>query len=101
MLCHSLFCEHLHLVVDGGVDAQAIFVEVVGASVGLVVLVQPAVDGVRGPAQRVGGVLLFELIVGAAGLLGVHIAPEHVAKVGSVPGVVVHEVIIKDDGQLL
>ena len=101
MLGHGLFGKHLHLVIDGCIDAQAVLVEVVGAAVGLVVLVQPSVNGVGGPAERVGGVFFLELIVGAAGLLGVHVAPEHVAEVRGVTGVVVHHMIVENDGKLL
>ena len=41
----------LHLVVDGGVDAQSVAVKVVARAVGLPVLVEPSVYGVLPPAE--------------------------------------------------
>ena len=92
----------LHLVVDGGVDAQAVLVEVVARSVRLLVLVEPAVDRVVAPADGIGGVVLRAFIVGAARALGGEVAADHVAEVRREAGVVVlHLELVGGDGYLL
>ena len=100
VLGHSLLGVLLHLVVDGGIDAQAVPVEVVGGAVALLVLVQPAVDRVVVPAERIVREVLRELVVRALGTRGLHVAAEHVAEIGRVAGVVVLHLEIQGNGNL-
>ena len=51
MLSHSLFRILLHLVVYGGIDSEAILVEIILGTVRFPVLVQPAVDDVISPEE--------------------------------------------------
>ena len=59
MLGNSLLSIFLHTAVDGGIDLQAIGVNVVGSSVSIVVLVAPTIDWVAFPSNRV----FIELLV--------------------------------------
>ena len=101
MLGDRLFGVSLHLVVDGRIDLEAVLVQVVRLSVGLGVLVEPAVEVVRRPKQGVGGEILAELIVRATRLLGVHHPPQHVPEIGAVTGIVVLHLVGQLDGNLL
>ena len=85
----------LHLVVDGGVDAQPVAVKVIARAVGLPVLVEPSVYGVLPPAEGILGVVLGVLVLGALGLLGVHVAPQHVPEIGGEAGVVVEDLVLE------
>ena len=99
MLCHSLFGIFLHLVVYGRVDPEAVPVKVVLASVRLAVLLEPAVEAVVRPEQRVGGEILRVLVLGTFRGLRVHVAAEHLPEVRGVAGVVVLDLVFYHDGQ--
>ena len=61
---HGFLRILLHLVIDGGVYAQAVPVEVVLRAVGLLVLVEPSVNRVIAPAQGIRAVVLVVLVIG-------------------------------------
>ena len=100
MLLDGLLGILLHLIMDGGIDAQAVAVQVVLAAVGLLVLVEPSVDGVVAPAQGVVRVVLRPLVVGAFGARGLHVAAQHVAEIRGAAGVVVLHLEIELDRNL-
>ena len=91
----SLLGIFLHLVVDGRVDPQTVPVKVILASVSLLVLLKPAIQVVRGPGKRVGGIVLDHRIVGLARLSGVHHAANHIPEIRGQTGVVVLHLIVE------
>ena len=86
---HGLFRILLHLVVDGGVYAQAVLIKVVTVAVWFLVLVEPAVEVVGLPGKGVCRKVLREGVVAAFWLLGVHYAAYHIPEVRGETGVVV------------
>ena len=91
----------LHLIIDGGVDAQAVPVQVVLRAVALGVLVQPAVQRVVGPQEGIYPVV-FRCGVGRTlGLAGRHGAAQHIPEIGADAGGAVSGAGVQVNGQLL
>ena len=101
MLSHSLFRIFLHFIVDGGIDSQAVFVEVVGRAVRLRVFVEPAIERVIRPLERVHHIVLILGVRGTFRLLCVHRAAEHVPEIWSQAGIVVLYLIVQCNWNLL
>ena len=90
----------LHLVVDGGIDAEAVPVQVIRRTVALEVLVQPAIQGVVGPGKGVHAEVLHGGVGLAPGTLGGHGPTEHVPEIRTHAGGTVHAAGMQFDGQL-
>ena len=93
MFRHGFLRILLHLVIDGGVYAQAVPVEVVLRAVGLLVLVEPAVNRVLAPAQGIRTVVLIVLVIGPLRLGRRHIATKHIPEVRGASGIVILHLI--------
>ena len=100
MLRHGFFGIFLHPRVDGGVDAQAVAVEVILRAVGLAVLVEPSVEGILPPGEGIGAIIFHLRVTGTLGFRRVHKFAEHIAKIGSVTGVMVLLPVGHHDGDL-
>ena len=96
---HGFLCVLLHLVVDGGINPEAVAVKVIWSAVALEVLVQPSVKGVVGPKEGIGPVVLYHIVGGTLGLLGAEGAPEHVPEVRAHAGGAVSFAGVKLDGE--
>ena len=90
----------LHLVVDGGIDAEAVLVQVIRRTVALEVLVQPAVQRVVGPGEGVHAEVLHGGVGLAPGALGGHRPAQHVPEVRAYAGGAVHAAGMQFDGEL-
>ena len=88
----------LHLVIDGGIDAEAVLVQVVLGAVALGILVEPAVEGVVGPEKGVGLVILHDGIGRFPGLFRAHDAAEHIPEIGAHAGGAVSLAGVQGDG---
>ena len=99
MLRHSFFRILLHLVIDGGINAESVLVQVVTASVRLEMLVEPAVQFIVRPLQGIHPVIFILGVRLALGLFGVHNAAKHIAEIGALAGIVVLHLIMQGDGQ--
>ena len=101
MLGNCLLGVFLHLIINSGMDAEAVAAKIIAAAVGLEILVEPAVKVVVGPAEGVADIIL---VIGIARLLGLfcaHIAAKHILKIRCQAGVVVLRLERKKDGKLL
>ena len=93
MLSHSFFSIFLHLVINSGIDTQAIFIQVILGSVRFLVLGQPAIEAVICPEQRIRRIVLGVGITRFHRLLRVHHTTEHVSEIRSKTGIVVLNLI--------
>ena len=91
----------LHLVVDGGIDAKAVLVKVVLGAVALEILVEPTVEGVVGPQERIGLVVFDDGIGRFLGLLRAHDAAEHIPEIRAHAGGAVSLAGVQGDGKRL
>ena len=101
MLGDSLLGILLHLVVDCGIDAETLAVEVVFRAVRLGVLVEPAVELVVGPEEGIDGEILAVLVVRAFRLRSAHVPSQHVPEIWTYSGIMVLDLIGEDDRELL
>ena len=97
MFAHRLFGVALHARVEGGVDFQTILIQVVGCSVGFVVLVAEAVERVFVPLPAVNAVLHLVPfgIVALLGLFGGQHQPQVLAEIGCESLLVVHATVFQ------
>ena len=100
VLGYGLFGVLLHFVIDGGIDAQTVPVQIVFGAVGLLVLVEPSIDRIFSPAQGILAVILIPLIVASFRLRGGHVSSKHIPEVRCSSGVVVLHLICKSDRYL-
>ena len=101
MLGNGLFRIALHVLVDGRINPQAVAIEVILRAVGLAVLVQPAVNSIGLPTERVGGIVLRIVIVTALWLTGLHCTDEHILEIRAETRVVVHHLMSGDINRYL
>ena len=101
MLGHCLLGILLHAVVDSGIDAQAVLVEIVFLSARFLILVEPSEEFIIAPAQGIGSIVFGILVVAAFGLLRVHVTAEHIPEIRRESGVVVPNLIHQIDRSLL
>ena len=101
MLGHCLLGILLHAVVDSGIDAQAVLVEIVFLSARFLILVEPSEEFIIAPAQGIGSIVFGILVVAALGLLRVHVTAEHIPEIRRESGVVVPNLIHQIDRSLL
>ena len=92
----------LHARIDGGVDAQAIAVDIIVRAVGFLVLVAPAIEGVVVPVIFVGIIGIHIRVVAAHGLLGHHDAAQFLTEVWrNAVLVVIHGMAVEQQFALL
>ena len=89
MFCNGFLGVLLHLSIDSRAYAQTIGVQIVLGSVRLEVLVEPAVQLVVRPLERIDYIILLEIIICPLRLLGVHGTQEHILEVQSQASMVV------------
>ena len=98
MLGNGFLGKLLHLEIDGGIDAEAVAVKVIPAAVVLAGLVDPAIEGIVGPEERICTEILPGVVRGTPGLLGIHGTAEHVPEIGSHARGAVHRPLVGLDG---
>ena len=101
IVAYGLLGIFLHLRVDGGVNLQTVFIDIIRSAVGFQIAVAPAAQRVCGPLNRVFDVLCLRRVAAAVGFCGVHLNTQELAEIGSRTLLVVNTVEVEAQGELL